>query len=207
MKKEYFLAFILGLFSLIGVSQDFTVKGTVVNTGSLAPINLIAVNINGTGATTYSATVYTDASGYFSHSIPGGGATGPNLTWALTVDSCQGGLITRNFMNNQGNDTLYDADTIHSLCTGGTASIDDNYLNYNYKIYPNPFNNLINVSAQDLTHNAKIRIFNSVGVTVYDEQSITELKSKFDMSTMNIGIYFVELTLEGKRITKKLIKN
>lgn len=207
MIGKYFLTLILGLTSILGFSQDYTVQGTVVNTGSLSPINLIAVNINGTGTTTYSATVYTNASGFFTHTIPGGGATGPNLTWALTVDSCQGGLIVRNFENAQGVTNSYDADTLHSLCSGGTASISDNFLNDNYKIFPNPFSNTINVLAYDLNRNTKIRIFNSVGVTVFEEQSLSELASNFDMSTMNAGIYFVELKLNGKRITKKLIKN
>ncbi|MDP1801206.1 MAG: T9SS type A sorting domain-containing protein, partial [Bacteroidota bacterium] len=97
---------------------------------------------------------------------------------------------------------FYTTDSIPSTCSS-PVSINENYFDQNFKVYPNPFDNFIKIEgvkgALDIT------IYNSFGQLVYkDEKSNGEIQ----ISLMP-GIYLLATKHLGsnKTFTTKLIKN
>lgn len=73
-----------------------------------------------------------------------------------------------------------------------------------FNVYPNPFENEINIVGFDNPVNVKTEIYNAVG------QKITEnnFSGQTIISTENLqaGIYFLKLTENGKTTTRKVVK-
>ena len=83
-----------------------------------------------------------------------------------------------------------------------------NFIAENVVVYPNPVtNNLFNIAwTSYLTGEVAIKMINTIGQTVYETKS--EAKNTITImpnSNLSHGLYFVELTNQGKRITKKII--
>ena len=92
------------------------------------------------------------------------------------------------FQNNALNNTDFNAD--------------------NMVIYPNPVtNNQFNIALQsNLTGEVTVKVINTIGQTVYQtkieaQNTITVIPK----STLTQGLYFVELTNQGKTSIKKII--
>lgn len=69
-------------------------------------------------------------------------------------------------------------------------------------VYPNPFNNIINVKTESGNF---ISIINSVGTVVLKDK-ITSTFSQIDLSNLRNGIYLVIIDSKDKIYTKKIIK-
>jgi len=80
-------------------------------------------------------------------------------------------------------------------------SINDNNMN-EIKIYPNPTKGLLNVLTNG-SNIEEIAIINLQGMVLKN----VHFKNEIDVSSLSIGIYFIQLSVEGKTITKKFIKN
>jgi len=85
------------------------------------------------------------------------------------------------------------------------VSIKDADLN-NVQLYPNPVNDILNVSGNSRIHN--ILLINSLGQTMRNIKVAEETKNfQIDFSEIKSGIYFVRILFEnGNFITKKVIK-
>ena len=79
------------------------------------------------------------------------------------------------------------------------------YVNLYYvTLYPNPANNSITISMNNIAE--KIVITNVLGKTIQAYSNISEFLS-IDIQQYNIGIYFVSLYFaDGNKTTKMLIK-
>jgi len=66
------------------------------------------------------------------------------------------------------------------------------------KVYPNPFNNVINICADNIT---KITLYNSLSVKILETDS-----KKIDMSFLTEGLYFIEISTLNNKVCKKLVK-
>jgi len=76
-------------------------------------------------------------------------------------------------------------------------------INYkdNITIYPNPANNIVNISGIDV---ANVKIFNNIGQLILNEYNINEI----NVSKLTNGIYILSVeTSTGNTIQKKLIIN
>jgi hypothetical protein len=83
------------------------------------------------------------------------------------------------------------------------ALSQDDYYTINavsYSNYPNPFSSHINF--KQLYGNEYFVLTNHLGQAVYSGNAIQEV----DFSTISKGVYFLKITVEGKFLTKKLIK-
>ena len=82
--------------------------------------------------------------------------------------------------------------------------LEENEFSQNLKIYPNPVSDVLNVELTDyLGARPSFRIYNLLGQNV----SQGELKDeRIDVSNLNNGLYFLEVTSEGKRGVKRFIK-
>lgn len=81
----------------------------------------------------------------------------------------------------------------------GVLGIGDSKLNF-FKIYPNPTQDILNIEAQQPID--AIKICNLQGQLIMEDSS-----SKVDVSQLTSGLYFTQVLIDGKTITKKFIKN
>ena len=75
-------------------------------------------------------------------------------------------------------------------------------------IYPNPFNNILNVSlGKGLIKLADIRVFGSDGRQVY-RNSFTNVSGalQLDLSDLKGGLYVLKLTADGADTVFKIVK-
>lgn len=68
-----------------------------------------------------------------------------------------------------------------------------------FQLFPNPTQNMLNIQSTIPFENVKI--YSPQGILV--KESATNI---FDVSQLSAGIYFVEVTVDGRRATKKFIK-
>lgn len=71
-------------------------------------------------------------------------------------------------------------------------------------IYPNPTCDDFTIKIPDEFHNSNIRIFNHVGILVWDQQIINKKEIKLTLAQAP-GIYFVKITNHNSTISGKLI--
>ena len=88
-------------------------------------------------------------------------------------------------------------------CT--TLSVDENELLNNVSFYPNPTNNQIEISNPKQL-NLEINLYNVFGKKVLETNTVSLRNQTINLSSLNSGVYLVEIKAEGKSITKKLIK-
>lgn len=73
-------------------------------------------------------------------------------------------------------------------------------------IYPNPASEKLNIQLQQFTRNIHLKIFDEIGVMVYDDIFTSGLMT-LDVSKWYQGIYLVQMiSADGSKITKKLLK-
>ncbi|AUC82530.1 M28 family metallopeptidase [Lacinutrix sp. Bg11-31] len=73
-----------------------------------------------------------------------------------------------------------------------------------FKIFPNPVKTILNIELPQF-NKAELSILNINGQVVL-EQAIEETSTKLKLSTLNNGIYFLTLKIDGKEINQKIIK-
>lgn len=88
-----------------------------------------------------------------------------------------------------------------------TLSTEENQtLNTNISLFPNPFEDTINISQKNLNSQKIIaKIYNVLGVKVY--QSTIKNGGKINLSHLNNGVFLIEITIDNKITRKKIIKN
>lgn len=86
-----------------------------------------------------------------------------------------------------------------------SLSIDENELLNNVSFYPNPSNNQIEISNPKQT-NLDISIYNVLGKKVLEVNNTSLTEQTLNLTSLNSGVYLIQIKAEGKSITKKLIK-
>jgi hypothetical protein len=95
------------------------------------------------------------------------------------------------------------AEATFDICVRtNVASIEDNRIN-NFKFYPNPVNNTLNMSAQDNIE--KVSIYNISGQEVINVTP-NAVQTQVDMSRLQNGIYFVKAQVNGQLTAFKVVK-
>tara|TARA_B100000965_G_scaffold124539_1_gene103076 strand:+ start:170 stop:1015 length:846 start_codon:yes stop_codon:yes gene_type:complete len=83
-----------------------------------------------------------------------------------------------------------------------SSSINNNSINSQLNLYPNPANQFINIDSYYLKDN--IQIFDALGNKI----SSFEIKNnKINIKNLSNGIYFLKLNFEEKTFSQKFIKN
>ena len=77
----------------------------------------------------------------------------------------------------------------------------EEFLAEDFSIYPNPVSDFINVK---LLKEAKVSIFNINGKLVKSHESFIG-ENRIDVSNLSAGVYLMELSSEGKSMTRKII--
>ena len=83
-----------------------------------------------------------------------------------------------------------------------TQGLDDNVFN-TVKMFPNPAKDTVQFSVNS-NENLDIEIFDMLGKSVL---RVNDVQNEVNISDLNSGLYFVQMTLGTQQATKKLIVN
>jgi len=86
--------------------------------------------------------------------------------------------------------------------TEATQGLDDNVFN-TVKMFPNPAKDTVQFSVNS-NENLDIEIFDMLGKSVL---RVNDVQNEVNISDLNSGLYFVQMTLGTQQATKKLIIN
>lgn len=103
--------------------------------------------------------------------------------------------VTSNLNNKVWYDNLY-------AYRAATASVENNEL-LGFSMYPNPANNVLNISAKGTIQNADI--YNVLGSKVRS-YTVNKSSETLDVSNLSSGIYLVKYSVDGKVGTAKFVK-
>ncbi len=91
--------------------------------------------------------------------------------------------------------------------TDGVLGINS-FSEENLQMFPNPASSLLNFQFQLFDSEVAITIFDVQGKLLFSETKTSQNSIiTLDVSSLHQGMYFVELSLEGNRIVKKLMVN
>jgi len=119
-----------------------------------------------------------------------------SLLFTLSSSDTTGG-----FMNTPGYFCLDNFTTLNSV-----TGIAEHKASLEVKAYPNPFSSVLNVALGDNVTEAMVAITDVTGKQVYASQ-LAQKESSLDLEHLQAGIYFIELSTNGQKTMKKLIKN
>src|SRR5690554_637657 len=112
-------------------------------------------------------------------------------------------------ISGSGDTLIVGATTMYTLTTkNGYAKVydlsgvlsSDKFTNANFTIYPNPATDVLNIELQDNVILENVTIYNNLG------QKIKTVKQNtIDVSTLAKGLYFVEVTTNQGKASKKVI--
>lgn len=116
--KKLILPLIAMMMSTSLFAQDFTVTGTVTETGSGNPVANHAVYISADSTVfNYWNVVYTDVNGNYSDIITNGAQVGPNIDFFISTDECNFQWQSVTVSNGQG--TITSATVDFQICVSG----------------------------------------------------------------------------------------
>lgn len=93
------------------------------------------------------------------------------------------------------------------LFTATTLSADDNTLAKGINIYPNPANDVLNISIANFTGNLTVEIFDINGRKVSSDEGDFINQRSINLSTYQAGVYIVKLTGENLNYSEKIVIN
>ena len=90
---------------------------------------------------------------------------------------------------------------VKDSCEANAVNIDEQYIKDNLIIYPNPAIHVLNIAVEGQTID-EVTIYTLTGQKVYVIKSEGE---NIDVSTLQSGMYIVEVTVEGRKVRRKLV--
>ena len=96
---------------------------------------------------------------------------------------------------------------ISQLTVGNSLGVNNNLLeNKVITVYPNPARNHINLSSKKNLVNAKLKIISIIGQTVLEKQNLSGTDFSLDVTSLNQGMYLIQLINDNEIYNLKLIK-
>jgi len=120
-------------------------------------------------------------------------------TYTITV-SHKGDLVT------PGSETKQQYYALVVTGVDAPMATDEVSLQDKIAVYPNPVVDMINIKSDGKLKNAQVKIFNSVGQTVYQNELNSSNTQSIDFKSNPAGVYMVYIKSDEGTITKKIIK-
>ena len=73
-------------------------------------------------------------------------------------------------------------------------------------IYPNPANNQLNIRIPNALETQSIKIIDMLGKTLLTKNRSIENHTILDITNLNTGVYFIEISINETRVVRKIIK-
>lgn len=93
---------------------------------------------------------------------------------------------------------------IDDFTTSDGVGLEENIENFAIKIYPNPAQNFVNISANKTIESIEILDFSGRSIMEFNIQN--ENNFSIDISGLSSGIYILKSVIDGKIISRKFIK-
>jgi len=106
-------------------------------------------------------------------------------------------------INGYGNSTFVD-----NINVAGVLGVSENELTTAISLYPNPANTLVNIIVNDNAYDSiRIQVFNSLGQRLQSAESNGQRTNNFslDVSNLAAGLYFINIDVDGVKVSKKLL--
>lgn len=134
-----------------------------------------------------------------------------DITWNPTVSAqninMTAGPSTQNYSLPESETIVWNANLRYLYTYDNCAPVNINELavtNYDWKIYPNPAENYINVEIEISTGDVEIKISNLLGKTL----SMQPYQKNISLNYLEPGYYLISIVRQGETLaTKRLIKN
>ncbi len=107
--------------------------------------------------------------------------------------------------NDQVQDFTLPPSTLETLATCNSLSTSD-FIKNSFKIYPNPTENVINISSSSYFGDAFLYIYDINGRLIQNSNINLDSNVQIDISALRSGWYFISIVGEGFNITEKIIK-
>ena len=135
----------------------------------------------------------------------GGLENGDDIVSSLYVfDNGNLALTGLSFINSQ-------FDWTTQMLSDVVLSIPNQFIDNNFKIYPNPSNNIFNIEIKENNSDIlNLEITNQLGEIVKkidSPQKVKENTFEINCSELNSGVYFINITQDELKLTRKFIKN
>jgi hypothetical protein len=101
--------------------------------------------------------------------------------------------------------------TYNALCSDNSGkelgTVSQKNTTLNYKLYPNPVQNTLNIDTDDFVTVSSIKIYNTIGQTIHEYSKETLTKhTELSLSELKTGSYLIEISSGQEKTTKKFIK-
>ena len=143
-----------------------------------------------------------------------GGSSNYNLPWVYRDSWAWKDTALANVGNwvyggdncSDGSTTTQTSSCPFPLCsTGSTTNVSDYPSNSKIIVYPNPSDEIINISSKDLIRT--VSVYNLLGKKIY-EKSISNIYTEINISEYNRDVYLLKVSTDnGIDIFHKIIKN
>jgi hypothetical protein len=84
-------------------------------------------------------------------------------------------------------------------------AINENALDYNFTVYPNPAKEMVNITTLDNASISSTKVFDISGSRMNTSNSTVDNKAFINTSNLSSGIYFIEITTDKGTTTKKIL--
>lgn len=120
------------------------------------------------------------------------GTIGNFFSVALSSDGTIAAISSPHSSSNRGITTLYDVSNLSN----------NDFVSQNFNIYPNPTSDILNISLENNLVLEQVTIYNNLGQVVK-----IATKNVIEISQLAKGLYFVEVTTNQGKASKKVVVN
>lgn len=177
---------ISGVWTQIGNNIEGSGASSRISISLSADGDILIVSSNGV----YLSKLYRNISGSWVE-IGTIGIRGSFFSLALSSDGAIAAIGSPRSSSNRGVTRIFD---ITNLLTS------NNFVSENFNIYPTPTSDIINISLENNLVLEQVTVYNSLGQIV---KTLSE--NVIDVSNLAKGLYFVEVTTNQGKVTKKVI--
>ncbi len=97
-------------------------------------------------------------------------------------------------------------DTYLSTYSYGGVSIEEKK-KFSFEIFPNPVDDYLNIIIRNISNTIKIKITNTLGETIFENNDATVAQNVVDTSSFPKGVYFISVISQKTTITQSFIKS
>ena len=110
------------------------------------------------------------------------------------------------YNENDNKTTQIGVENAITLALTTSVGIDEKANNLNLIAYPNPTNGIINVEYSSKIP-AQLNVINMLGENVFSQNTNNTKKTTIDLSNLNKGLYFLQMTTNSKTTSLKFTLN
>ena len=196
MKKILFLTFSFLSVTLLATTHEVEVGGGGANgTPFYAPQDLvIAIGDDVNWVWTSGQHNVTSISG--PASFMSGNLSAPN-EWAFTF-TVSGVYEYECTLFNHSNTQF------GTITVSPNSVVDKVAVTPNFEVYPNPANDFVTLD-KNTNFTSDLKVYDITGKVVFVDQANAQMRTRIQVSQLTKGIYFVEMTMNGRATRRRLI--